>query len=157
MEPRIPDAECAGGRRCRDGRWICSQGHHWRSGDGSAWGAEDTEAARLTYLATMTAEEHEHLADIAHGHLNDGYWQGFETTNGGYEDGPPWNDAEARWRLAARDFMARRAEGERHLTEGMLMGASYDLCRELAWVRGWCPANQDSLRLGGPGPSPSRS
>lgn len=87
----------------------------------------------------MTEAEHRELARLAEAHLDDGYWQGFKSSNGGFEDGPPWDEAEAMWRSAARDFMERRAAGVWELTEGMIWGASYDLCRELAWLRGWCP------------------
>lgn len=140
MEPRIPDEQCAAGRKCRwNGRWICSQGASWTTEGTAPWGDPGSVADRLRLLASMTVHEHRWLAQLAEGHLDDGYWQGYESPNGGFEDGPPWSGEERAWRIAARDFMERRAAGDWQLTEGMLMGASYDLCRELAWVRGWCP------------------
>jgi hypothetical protein len=87
----------------------------------------------------MTPEEHEELARIAHGHLDDGYWEGCATPNGGWEDEDRGFEWGSEWHGVARDFHTRWEAGDRNLTEGMLRYASYDICRELAWRRGWCP------------------
>jgi hypothetical protein len=87
---------------------------------------------------TMSTTEHAELVTIARDNLDGGYWQGFSSPNGGYQDGPAWSDYERAWRAAASDFMARVSRGEPWLTEGMIAYATHDLAKELAWVRGWC-------------------
>lgn len=123
-----------------EGRWSCAQGVDWQDSAGlSPWGETDSESGLLRYLSSMTEEEHRWLADAAFAHLDTGGWQGCATPCGGWEDGEPWSEEERQWRSTARDFHERYAGGERTLTEGMLHHAGWDLGRELAWKRGWCP------------------
>jgi hypothetical protein len=79
------------------------------------------------------------LADMAAAVLDDGSWEGVATPNGGWVDGEPLDDEERSWRTAAKDFLERYQSGDHVLTEGMLRYASWNLARELAWIRGWCP------------------
>lgn len=135
------DEKCAG---CpdpwADGRWVCSQATDWRDPTGRApWGDPESATERLRYLAGMDETEHRELAEIAFEDIDTGYWQGCATKNGGWEDGAPWSEDERQWRLTARDYHERFTRGDWALTEGMLHYADYDLCRELAWIRGWCP------------------
>lgn len=123
-----------------DGRWDCLQGTDWRDRKGRApWGDTDSAVDRLRYLARMEDAEHRELAKIAFDNLDTGGWQGCASTNSGWEDGEPWSEDERQWRLTARDFHERFTRGDWALTEGMVRYASWDLCRELAWIRGWCP------------------
>jgi hypothetical protein len=127
------------GRCLRGDRWHCESSADWCDADGvPAWGGDGPGDA-LRYLATMTAEEGIELADVAAGALDSGWWQGFNSANGGWLDGEPWDEREAAWRVAAADFMARYEAGERVLTEGMIQHAMWDLARELAFARRWCP------------------
>ena len=87
----------------------------------------------------MSADEQSKLAATAFWSLDTGCWQGVTTKNGGWEDGPAYDEQERGWRGTARDFIERYAAGDHHLTEGMLRYAHYDLARELANLRGWCP------------------
>lgn len=87
----------------------------------------------------MDEEERGQLAEIVYGNINTGYWQGCATPDGGWEDGKPWSEQERLWRAAARDYVERWQRGEHMLTEGLVVYALWDLCRELAWLRGWCP------------------
>lgn len=93
----------------------------------------------------MGETEHRELAELAFQNIDTGYWQGCETSNGGWEDGEPWSEAQRQWRLTARDYQERFAHGDWELTEGMVRYADWDLCRELAWIRGWCPARDREL------------
>jgi hypothetical protein len=98
------------------------------------WG-EDSREAELRWLATMSLEEGERLAEQAAQNLDCGAWEGVSTPNGGWVE----QDAERNvWHAVAADFVRRRAVGERSLTEGMLAFATYDLACELAHLRGWC-------------------
>lgn len=140
VAPRSDD-KCA---RCpedwADGRWACSLGTDWLDRAGRApWGDQDSASDRIRYLASMTETEHRELAEIAFNNLEWGCWEGCATPNGGWEDGEPWSETERQWRLTARDFHTRFQSGDCPLTEGMLHYADWDLCRELAWLRGWCP------------------
>lgn len=88
----------------------------------------------------MDAREALWLASAAADNLRRGAWQGVKTNEGGFEDGPPWDEGEAQWRATARDFLHRRQlRPDAPLTEGMVHYALNDLARELAWYRGWCP------------------
>lgn len=87
----------------------------------------------------MDEDERAQLAEIAWENINTGYWQGCRTSDGGYEDGQPWSEEERAWRDSARDYVERWTAGDRMLTEGVIRYALWDLCRELAWLRGWCP------------------
>lgn len=125
-------------------RWECSQLEGWQDRDElSPWG-KDTEEAVMRYLATLTGDEPQRLADVAALSLDCGAWQGVETPNGGWTDGQPWDEGEQRWRETAADFLARHRQGERVLTQGMMAYATYDLARELAYLRGWCPGKKSS-------------
>lgn len=142
-----------GDRRCpecphdwAEGRWSCAQGADWLDVSGNApWGPPDSDHARLRFLAAMNDEEQHWLAAIAFENLDAGVWQGCPTPNGGWEDGEPWSEEERQWRSTARDFHERYAGGERTLTEGMLHHAGWDLGRELAWKRGWCPGREATI------------
>ena len=92
----------------------------------------------------MDVDECAQLAEIAYENINTGYWQGCQTAEGGWEDGQPWSDHERAWRGSARDYVERWQAGERMLTEGLIRYALWDLCRELAWLRGWCPQASSS-------------
>ena len=88
----------------------------------------------------MDAREALWLASAAADNLRRGAWQGVKTNEGGFEDGPPWDEGEAQWRATARDFLHRRQlRPDAPLTVGMVHYALNDLARELAWYRGWCP------------------
>lgn len=88
----------------------------------------------------MDESERDELAELAFDHIDTGHWQGCQTPHGGWEDGQPWSEEERLWRVSARDYLERWERGERALTEGIIAYALWDLCRELAWLRGWCPA-----------------
>ena len=138
---------------------MCSQAADWQDAAGKApWGDPESATERLRYLAGMDETEHRELAETAFENLDTGYWQGCATNNGGWEDGEPWSEGERQWRLAARDYHERFTRGEWPLTEGMVRYADYDLCRELAWIRGWCanrqlPRESTSLIFGTPDPT----
>lgn len=128
------------GRCWDDGeRWECAQLAGWETPDGlRPWG-DDTEAATLQYLAAATNDEWAQLADQAAWNIDRGVWQGVQTPNGGWIDGPPWDQREATWRVVAAAFLARYQAGDRTLDEGMIALAPWDFAIELAWRRGWCP------------------
>jgi len=131
---------CASGE-CRErDRWYCASLANWRDATSlPPWAVETTEG-RVRYLASMTGEEASWLAEVAETNLRTGWWQGVKTDEGGFEDGPPWNENEVQWRATARDFLTRRQHDPgAALTEGMVLYALYDLTHELAWYRGWCP------------------
>lgn len=118
-----------------DGRWACSQDADWVDSSGNApWG----EGGPLRYLASANAGECRWLADSAFENLHTGAWRGRVDENG-WEGAQPTNEEERRWRIAARDFYDRFTRGERSLTEGLVAYGKWDLGRELAWRRGWCP------------------
>ncbi|MCC6386186.1 MAG: hypothetical protein IT302_02255 [Dehalococcoidia bacterium] len=131
--------QCEMGECRRRDRWHCASLANWDALRGSPWG-DDSDAARLRYLASMTGEEANWLAQIAETNLRTGGWQGVKTDEGGFEDGPPWDENQVQWRATARDFLTRREhDPDAPLTEGMILYALHDLSKELAWYRGWCP------------------
>jgi len=131
---------CEHGKCVQRDRWACGQDADWEDASGRAPWGDDTAAAKLAYLASMTLTEQSDLAEIAEHNLDTGWWQGVATRNGGWEDGGPWDQRQVQWRATARDYLNRRlADPAAGLTEGMLRYALYDLCRELAWLRNWCP------------------
>ena len=120
-------------------RWECSQLAGWVDSTGCfPWG-ENGRHAQLVFLASASASEAYALAEAAFLNLDTGAWQGCSTTNGGWVDGQPPDDAERAWRKAARDFYERCRAGDSVLTEGLIAFATLDLACELAWLRGWCP------------------
>lgn len=131
---------CASPKHCRDiGRWECSREADWLGADGlPPWRTDDWKGV-LQYVAGASPKELAQLAHAAAYSLDEGIWQGVKTANGGWVDGAPWDDTERAWRAAAEDFLTRYQSGERMLTEGMIQYAGWDLARELAWMRGWCP------------------
>lgn len=139
--------ECVGLGLCPGGdRWECGQLAGWLDGHGMRPWGDDSDSGLYQYLATMTAEEHVELAEIAAMDLDEGSWQGYASPNGGWLESGPVDEVERQWRATARDFMRRFQAGERTLTEGMLAYAAHDLARELAWIRGWCPAGMPLQR-----------
>jgi hypothetical protein len=134
----VYEPHCASRAGCYpEKRWECSQNVDWIGVDGlSPWETDDREAV-LRYLASATQTELAELADAAAVALDEGAWQGVRTPNGGWEDGPAWDDTERAWRTAAKEFLRRYQSGDRALTEGMIRYAEWDLARELAWMRGW--------------------
>lgn len=129
------DQNCCPKGLCND-RWACTGLFVDRGG--SAPLNCDTLEKRLEFLATATPEELSELAHTWHTALTNGDWQGYPCSTGGWVDGPPWDDNQRPWREVAADFVNRYEAGDRTLTEGMLLVDSYDLCRELAWLQGWC-------------------
>lgn len=116
-------------------RWECAQLAGWMDAAGRGpW--EQMGLSPLQFLSMASSYELAELADRAVGHLTCGTWEGYPTPTGGWAD----RDSDLdRWHAVASDFMARHAAGERHLTEGLIAGAAYDLACELAHLRGWCP------------------
>lgn len=132
--------ECSRYRVClRRNRWSCGELSGWIGEDREQpWGG-DAPAGLLRYLAGMTVEEHHQLVKIAAENLETGYWPGYPSAISGWEEDQPYNDVEREWRAVARHFMGRWAAGDARLTEGLLRFSAYDLVRELASLRGWCP------------------
>lgn len=122
---------------CND-RWECSALVDFVDRGGSTPWDRDTVERRLAFLATATPADLSELAHASYMALTTGDWQGYPCSTGGWIDGPPWDDDERRWREVAADFVKRYEAGEKMLTEGMILRANYDLCRELAWLQGWC-------------------
>ena len=138
----VDDTGCGAADCWGEGRWNCSQIAGWVDASGHhPWGASD-DSGLNTYLFSASAEELRELADAAATALDCGAWQGVRTPNGGWVDGPPWNEKERRWRETAAAFLASYQAGERALTEGMLAYAAWDLACELAWLRRWCPGGR---------------
>lgn len=121
-----------------DDRWECAVLADFVDRDGCPpWQTEGAQH-RLRFLGQASVEELRQLAHAAYWSLTTGDWQGYLCSTGGWIDGPPWDDDERQWREVAADFVHRYEAGEQTLTEGMLLRANYDLCRELAWRQGWC-------------------
>ena len=93
--------ECAGRGVCSGGdRWECGQLAGWLDPLGrQPWG-NDSDRNLLPYLATMTKEEGSALANIAAVCLDEGAWQGYPSSNGGWEDYGPVDEEEQSWRAA---------------------------------------------------------
>lgn len=121
-----------------DDRWQCIGDASFTDRGGSAPKGYDTLEKRLAFLATATSEELAELAHTWHAALTTGEWQGYPCSTGGWIDGPPLDENQRRWRAVAADFVHRYEAGEQTLTEGMVLLDNYDLCRELAWLKGWC-------------------